>query len=55
MIEAIPPIRGKRGRPLFKPAIVQGDLGYYHDKCHRQPHAAVFFLTICLRMRTSTP
>ena len=27
LIKAIPPIRGKRGRPLRKPKIVQGDRG----------------------------
>jgi transposase len=32
LIDAIPPIRGKRGRSLSKPAIVQGDRGYDHDK-----------------------
>ena len=40
LIEAIPPIRGKRGRPLSKPAIVQGDRGYDHDKYRRPLHAA---------------
>ena len=40
LIEAIPPIRGKRGRPLRKPAIVQADRGYDYDshraKLHRK-------------------
>ncbi|MBW8837050.1 MAG: IS5 family transposase [Burkholderia sp.] len=40
LIDAIPPIRGKRGRPLSKPAIVQGDRGYDHDKYRRPLHAA---------------
>jgi hypothetical protein len=28
LVDAIPKIRGKRGRPLHKPKIVQGDRGY---------------------------
>ena len=32
LVDAIPPIAGKRGRPLSKPRIVQGDRGYDHDK-----------------------
>jgi hypothetical protein len=40
LIEAIPPIRCKRGRPLSKPTIVQGDRGYDHDKYRRPLHAA---------------
>ncbi|CAL8479579.1 transposase (plasmid) [Caballeronia sp. S22] len=35
LVSAIPPIRGKRGRPLRKPGIVQGDRGYSSNK-HRQ-------------------
>jgi IS5 family transposase len=35
LIEATPPIRGKRGRPLRKPKIVQGDRGYSFEQ-HRQ-------------------
>ncbi|ARK92842.1 IS5 family transposase [Burkholderia pseudomallei] len=35
LVEAIPPIRGKRGRPLRKPKIVQGDRGYSSEP-HRQ-------------------
>jgi transposase len=35
LVAAIPPIRGKRGRPLRKPGIVQGDRGYSSNK-HRQ-------------------
>lgn len=40
LIEAIPPIRGKRGRPLSKPVIVQADRGYVHDKYRKPLHAA---------------
>jgi transposase len=40
LVEAIPPISGKRGRPLSKPRIVQGDRGYDHDKYRRPLHAA---------------
>ncbi|QCP54114.1 IS5 family transposase [Trinickia violacea] len=40
LVDAIPPIGGKRGRPLSKPQIVQGDRGYDHDKYRRPLHAA---------------
>ena len=35
MVEAIPPVRGKRGRPRRRPEQVQGDRGYDSDK-HRE-------------------
>ncbi|ABE28544.1 Putative transposase [Paraburkholderia xenovorans LB400] len=35
LVDAIPRIRGKRGRPLHKPRIVQGDRGYSSEP-HRQ-------------------
>jgi hypothetical protein len=35
LVEAIPPTRGKRGRPLSKPRVVQGDRGNAHDKYRR--------------------
>jgi hypothetical protein len=44
LVDAIPRIRGKRGRPLHKPQIVQGDRGYSSEP-HRQR----------LRKRTITP
>lgn len=40
LIEAIPPIRGKQGRPLSKPVVVQADRGYDHDKYRKPLHAA---------------
>jgi len=40
LVDAIPPIGGKRGRPLSKPLIVQSDRGYEHDKYRRPLHAA---------------
>ncbi|WP_429548031.1 IS5 family transposase [Paraburkholderia youngii] len=40
LVDAIRPIAGKRGRPLSKPRIVQGDRGYDHDKYRRPLHAA---------------
>lgn len=40
LVEAIPPIRGKRGKPLSKPRVVQGDRGYDHDTYRRPLHAA---------------
>ena len=35
MVDAIPPIRGKVGRPRQRPAIVQGDRGYSSER-HRE-------------------
>ncbi len=35
LVQGIPRIRGKRGRPLHKPQIVQGDRGYRSEP-HRQ-------------------
>ena len=35
MVEAIPAIKGKRGRPRRRPEIVQGDRGYSSDE-HRR-------------------
>lgn len=44
LIEAFPPIRGKRGWPLSKPIVVQADRGYDHDK-DRKPLPAVGIAT----------
>ena len=35
LIQAVPPIRGKRGRPRRRPDVVYADRGYDHDK-HRR-------------------
>lgn len=35
LVEAISPIRGKRGRPLHKPKILKGDRGYSSEP-HQQ-------------------
>lgn len=35
LVEAIPSIRGRRGRPACRPALVQGDRGY-DSQPHRQ-------------------
>ncbi|CAG9257149.1 hypothetical protein BDI4_540011 [Burkholderia diffusa] len=35
LVDAIPPIRGVRGRPLRKPKVIYGDRGYDSDT-HRQ-------------------
>nr|WP_269821831.1 IS5 family transposase [Nocardia asteroides] len=35
LIEAIPPIRGKIGRPLRRPGRIYADRGYDHDKYRR--------------------
>lgn len=40
LIEAIPPILGKRVQPLSSPIVVQADRGYDHDKYRKSLHAA---------------
>lgn len=35
LLEAVPPVRGRRGRPRRRPEIVLGDRGYEHDKYRR--------------------
>jgi transposase len=35
LLEAVPPIRGKRGRPRCRPDVVYADRGYDHDS-HRR-------------------
>ncbi|MER5741613.1 IS5 family transposase [Streptomyces sp. NPDC002262] len=35
LLEAVPPVRGKRGRPRRRPDVVLGDRGYDHDKYRR--------------------
>ena len=36
LIAAIPPVRGRRGRPRKRPDAVYADRGYDHDKYRRQ-------------------
>ena len=36
LIEAIPPVRGRRGRPRRRPDAAYADRGYDHDKYRRQ-------------------
>jgi transposase len=40
LVDAIPPLRGRRGRPLRKPVLIQGDRGYdsqaHRDALHRR-------------------
>jgi Transposase DDE domain len=33
LLDAVPPVRGSRGRPRRKPDAVYGDRGYDHDAC----------------------
>ncbi len=40
LIEAIPPVRGRRGRPRRRPDRVYADRGYDHDKYRKQVRAA---------------
>lgn len=35
LLEAVPPVRGKRGRPTRRPDAVLGDRGYDHNKYRR--------------------
>jgi transposase len=35
LLQAVPPVRGKRGRPRRRPDVVVGDRGYDHDKYRR--------------------
>ncbi|MFJ6251806.1 MULTISPECIES: IS5 family transposase [unclassified Streptomyces] len=35
LLQAVPPVRGKRGRPRRRPDTVLGDRGYDHDKYRR--------------------
>lgn len=35
LLQAVPPVRGKRGRPRRRPDVVLGDCGYDHDKYRR--------------------
>jgi transposase len=35
LLQAVPPVRGKRGRPRRRPDVVPGDRGYDHDKYRR--------------------
>jgi len=39
LIQAVPPIRGKRGRPRRRPEKVYADRGYDHDKYRDQVRA----------------
>ncbi|GEB55508.1 hypothetical protein GCM10017674_55140 [Streptomyces gardneri] len=32
LLQAVPPVRGRRGRPRRRPDVVLGDRGYGHDK-----------------------
>jgi transposase len=51
LIEAIPPVRGRRGRPRRRPQAVFGDRGYDHDK-YRNLVAAHGILPVIARRGT---
>ena len=36
LLQAVPPVRDKRGRPRRHPDVVPGDRGYDHDKYRRR-------------------
>jgi IS5 family transposase len=40
LIQAIPPVRGRRGRPRRRPDAIYADRGYDHDKHRKQVKAA---------------
>jgi hypothetical protein len=40
LIEAIPSVRGRRGRPRRRPDVLYADRGYDHDKYRRQVRAS---------------
>ena len=40
LVEAIPPVRGRRGRPRRRPHALYGDRGYDHDRYRKQVRAA---------------
>ncbi|MGA6159120.1 transposase [Stenotrophomonas sp. NPDC087984] len=39
LIEAVPPVRGRRGRPRRRPKALYADRGYDHDKYRKQVRA----------------
>jgi hypothetical protein len=39
LIEAVPPVRGRRGRPRRRPKKLYADRGYDHDKYRKQVRA----------------
>jgi hypothetical protein len=39
LIEAIPPVRGRRGRPRRRPKTLYADRGYDHEVYRRRVHA----------------
>ncbi|MER6947453.1 IS5 family transposase [Nonomuraea sp. NPDC000554] len=40
LIQAVPPVRGRRGRPRQRPDTIYADRGYDHDKYRKQVRAA---------------
>jgi hypothetical protein len=36
LVDGIPPLRGRRGAPVRKPALIQGDRGYLRIPIHRE-------------------
>jgi len=49
LIGAIPPVRGRRGRPRQRPGAVYADRGYDHDKYRSQVRAQGITLVIARR------
>jgi hypothetical protein len=49
LLKAVPPVRGKRGRPRQRPDVVLADRGYDHDKYRRLVRALGIRLMIARR------
>jgi len=49
LIEATPPVRGRRGQPRRRPDAIYADRGYDHDKYRRQVRAKGITLVIARR------
>ena len=48
-MQAIPPVRGRRGRPRHRPDALYADRGYDHDKYRRQARTKGITLVIARR------
>jgi hypothetical protein len=55
LIEAIPPVRGRRGRPRRRPVKVFADRAYDHDKYRRLVQAKLKLLAMTFRNRRAYP
>ncbi|MFJ3309716.1 IS5 family transposase [Streptomyces sp. NPDC086549] len=49
LVQAVPPVRGRRGRPRQRPVALYADRGYDHDKYRKQVRALGITLVIARR------